>query len=68
MVKRNGKTRSILLTPDQDARMDRLIGDTGLNRNKLVRLMAEKMTPEDVKELNGRPLTQPPTRFQLPTR
>lgn len=51
----NGVTRSLLLTKPQDERLNRLVGAfPGLNRNQLVRLVAEKARPEDIQMLIDR--------------
>lgn len=55
MARRNGVTRSVLLTKEQDDRLNWLIRETGVCRNQLVRLVASKMTIEDVEDLQGRP-------------
>ena len=52
--KKNGIHRTVLLTPAQDARLNRLLEATGLNRNAFVRLCVEKLTPTDVDELQRR--------------
>jgi len=55
----NGQTRSVIFTQEQDDRLNRLIeaaGDYGVkNRNQLLRLVADKMTPSDVRSLVDRP-------------
>lgn len=50
----NGVTRSLLLTKEQDDRLDWLCQETELNRNALVRLVAEQMTPREVRVLADR--------------
>jgi hypothetical protein len=51
---RTGIVRTVLLRPEQDAALERLIADVGLNRNQLVRLIAEKARPEDIQALINR--------------
>lgn len=51
---KTGTVRSVNLTPDQESRKDRLLAETGLNLNQLVRLCVEKLTPEDVRSLQAR--------------
>lgn len=51
MAKRTGKNRSVLLRPEQDDALTRLIEETGINRNQIFRLVATRMTPLDVTEL-----------------
>lgn len=51
---KTGVTRSLLFTPEQDERLNRLCETSGLNRNALVRLIAEKATPRDIRELQDR--------------
>lgn len=46
--------RSLLFTREQDRRMNRLLEAVDMNRNALVRLVAEKMTPDDVDMLRKR--------------
>lgn len=50
----NGITRSLLLTQEQDRRLEWLCQETEMNRNALVRLVAEQMTPREVRELAAR--------------
>ena len=52
--KKNGIHRTVLLTPAQDARLNRLLEATGLNRNAFVRLCVAVLTPDDVEELRKR--------------
>ena len=52
---RTGRVRTVLLTPDQDARLNMLCSETGINRNQIVRMVAEKLTVTDVMEIVDRP-------------
>lgn len=51
---KTGKVRSIVLTPEQEDRKDRLVAATGLNFNSLMRVFIEKATPDDVRQLQNR--------------
>jgi hypothetical protein len=50
----HGVSRSLLLTQEQDARLEKLLAATGLNRNQFVRICAEKMKPSDMDKLRDR--------------
>lgn len=50
----NGVTRSLLLPKPIDDRLNRLCEATGENRNSLVKLVAETMTPTDVEVFRAR--------------
>lgn len=57
MAQQKGKTgtvRSVVFRPDQEARKDRLLAETGLNLNQLLRLCIDKLTPTDIEELQRR--------------
>ena len=49
-----GIHRTVVLRPEMDERLSKLLSATGLNRNELFRLVATRMTPKDVAELQGR--------------
>lgn len=51
---KNGIHRSILLTKEQDDRLNRLLVATGMNRNAFVRLCIEQLTPDVVREMQRR--------------
>lgn len=51
---KTGKVRSVVLTPAQEERKDRLLAATGLNLNQFVRLCIEHLTPDDVRQLQNR--------------
>jgi predicted DNA-binding protein len=48
---KNGIHRSILLTKEQDDRLNRLLVATGMNRNALIRLWIEQSTPDGIREM-----------------
>ncbi len=50
----NGVPRSLLLRPEQDGRLNRLLEAVEMNRNEFVKLCADKMTPNDVRDLQKR--------------
>ncbi len=50
----NGIPRSLLLTKQQDERLNKLLAAVGMNRNEFVKLCASKMTPDDVQMLVDR--------------
>lgn len=56
--KLTGRTRSIILTREQDERLDRLVeagADYGVsNRNQLIRLLAEHGTVGDIRTMAAR--------------
>lgn len=45
---RTGIVRTVLLRPEQDEALNRLLEEIGMNRNQLVRLIAEKATWSDI--------------------
>lgn len=49
-----GIHRTVVLRPEMDVRLTKLLEATGLNRNELFRLVACRMNPKDVEELQGR--------------
>lgn len=51
---KTGTVRSVVFTPSQEARKDKLLAETGLNLNQLLRLAVEKLTPDDVRQLQER--------------
>lgn len=51
---KTGTVRSIVLTPEQEARKDLLVEESGLNFNALMRLLIERITPEDIRALQAR--------------
>lgn len=52
-----GVHRNVVLRPHQDERLNRLIEESGVvaNRNQLVRLIADKATPADLRQFARRP-------------
>lgn len=50
----NGVHRTLLLTKDQDERLERLLAATGMNRNAFFRLCVERLSPRDVADLRAR--------------
>lgn len=54
VMAKNGIHRSVLLTKEQDDRLNRLLAATGMNRNAFVRLCISRMTPADVRDLQDR--------------
>ena len=51
---KTGTVRSVVFTPEQEARKDRLLEATGLNLNQFVRLCVEKLSPDDIRQLQTR--------------
>lgn len=51
VMAKNGIHRSILLTKEQDDRLNRLLVATGMNRNALIRLWIEQSTPDGIREM-----------------
>ena len=51
---KTGKVVSVVLTPDQLTRRDRILEATGLNWNQFARLCVDKLTPSDVEQLKAR--------------
>ena len=54
MVQRTGKIRCANLRPFEDEALNALVEETGVNRNRLIRLVATRMTADDVIELQSR--------------
>jgi hypothetical protein len=51
---KTGTVRSVVFTPAQEERKAKLLAATGLNWNQFARLCVEKLSPEDVRELQQR--------------
>ncbi len=54
VMAKNGIHRSVLLTKEQDDRLNRLLAATGMNRNAFVRLCIEQLTPAQIAEMQRR--------------
>jgi hypothetical protein len=51
---KTGTVRSVVFRPEQEARKDKLLAETGLNWNQFARLCVEALTPDDVRQLQQR--------------
>lgn len=51
---RKGISRSLILPAPTDERLNKLCAEVDMNRNALVKLVADKATPDDIKRLLNR--------------